>query len=136
MRDTLVRFPWLVWEDAGEIKGYAYASEHRTRKAYQWSVEVSVYVREDARRLGVARALYGRLFEVLKRQGFYNAYAGIALPNDASVALHESLGFQKIGVYKAVGHKFGAWRDVGWWSLTLQEYNDSPKPPVNFEDLP
>jgi len=133
--ETLKRFPWLVWEKDGEILGYAYACEHRSRPAYQWSVESSVYVREDARKQGVARKLYTELFAILKKQGFFNVYAGVTLPNDASVGLHESLGFKKIGVYRSVGHKFGAWRDVGWWQLDLKEHAEKPDAPVNFEDL-
>ncbi|MBI3554169.1 MAG: N-acetyltransferase [Elusimicrobia bacterium] len=135
IEETLLRFPWLVWEKEGEILGYAYASEHRSRRAYQWCVEVSVYVREDARRQGVAKSLYEKLFEILRRQGFYNAYAGIALPNDASVRLHEGLGFKKIGVYRAVGHKLGGWRDVGRWHLVLQPHKNDPPPPLNFPEL-
>ena len=133
--ETLRRWPWLVYEKDGAIVGYAYAGEHRSRQAYQWSVDVSVYVREDFRRKGVARALYENLFALLRKQGFYNAYAGIALPNDGSVGLHESLGFTKVGVYRSVGHKMGAWRDVGWWHLVLQEHRDNPPLPLNFEEL-
>lgn len=118
--ETLEFWPWLAAEDGDGLLGYAYASSHRTRAAYQWSVDVSVYVHERARRCGVARALYGTMFEILRQQGFYSAYAGIALPNLASVRLHESMGFQPIGVYRSVGYKLGAWRDVGWWHLALR----------------
>jgi L-amino acid N-acyltransferase YncA len=121
VRDTLVRWPWLVCERDGEVLGYAYAGAHRSRAAYQWSVDVSVYVREDARQRGVGRALYTSLIAALDLQGFYNAYAGIALPNNASVGLHEAMGFRLVGVYRGVGYKLGAWRDVGWWGLTLRE---------------
>ncbi len=116
---TLRGWPWLVFEEQGVAVGYAYASGHRSRAAYQWTVEVSVYVREDFHKRGVGRALYGVLFEVLRHQGFAVALAGITLPNAGSVRLHESMGFEPVGVYKAVGFKFGAWRDVGWWSLNL-----------------
>lgn len=121
VRDTLVRWPWLVCERDGEVLGYAYAGAHRSRAAYQWSVDVSAYVREDARQRGVGRALYTSLIAALALQGFYNAYAGIALPNDASVALHEAMGFRLVGVYRGVGYKLGAWRDVGWWGLAVRE---------------
>ena len=104
------------------------ASSHRTRAAYQWSVDVSVYVHERARRRGVGRALYGALFGILRQQGFYSAYAGIALPNPASVRLHESMGFQPVGVYRSVGYKLGAWRDVGWWHLALRPAIEPPAP--------
>lgn len=121
VRDTLVRWPWLVCERDGEVLGYAYAGAHRSRAAYQWSVDVSAYVREYARRKGVGRALYTSLIAALDLQGFYNAYAGIALPNNASVGLHEAMGFRLVGVYRGVGYKLGAWRDVGWWGLALRE---------------
>jgi L-amino acid N-acyltransferase YncA len=130
--DTLAVLPWLVCEDQGGILGYAYASKHRVRAAYQWSVDVSVYVHEQARRMGIGRALYGSLFRILTLQGFYNAYAGIALPNPASVGLHESLGFKPVGVYRAVGYKLGAWHDVGWWCLSLGTKPVSPKPPIDL----
>ena len=131
----LEKYPWLVCERGGEVLGYAYASQHRGRSAYQWSVDVSVYVHPDARRGGVGRALYRSLFEVLRRQGFYHALAGIALPNPGSVGLHESLGFQPVGVYRAVGYKLGAWHDVGWWHLVLQPPPPLPAPPVGLPDL-
>lgn len=105
--------PWLVLVRDGEIAGYAYASRHRERAAYQWSVDVTAYVREDARGSGVGKRLYGALFDVLVRLGYFQAFAGIALPNAASVALHESMGFAPIGVYRQVGFKHGRWHDVG-----------------------
>jgi phosphinothricin acetyltransferase len=135
IRKTLERLPWLVYEDRGAILGYVYASPHRERAAYQWSVDVSVYVRADARRSGVGRALYTSLFRLLALQGYYNAYAGISLPNPASVSLHESLGFRPVGVFQAVGYKFGKWHDVGWWQLALQDRPASPKPPVPYQSL-
>lgn len=111
--------PWLVCEHQGEPVGYAYASKHRERAAYQWSVDVSVYVRADARRAGVADGLYASLFAVLVLQGFRNAYAGIALPNPASVAFHTAAGFRPVGVYQGVGYKLGAWHDVAWFERAL-----------------
>lgn len=123
------QFPWLVYEAGGEVLGYAYASPHRAaRKAYQWCVETSVYIHAGARRRGVGRALYTALFELLRRQGFVNAYAGITLPNPGSVRLHESLGFVPVGVYPRIGFKFAAWHDVGWWQLRLQETDPSTDP--------
>jgi L-amino acid N-acyltransferase YncA len=135
MAETLARLPWLVCEHRGDILGYVYASQHRTRPAYQWSVDVSVYVHGQARRAGVGRALYRSLFALLALQGFYNAYAGITLPNPASVGLHESLGFQAVGVYRAVGYKLGAWHDVGWWQLTLQERVTPPQLPTDLRTV-
>jgi L-amino acid N-acyltransferase YncA len=126
--EVVERMPWLVCEHGGEILGYAYAGPHRVRAAYQWSVDVSVYIQAQARRSGVGRGLYRSLFALLVLQGFYHAYAGITLPNPASVGLHEALGFTPVGVYPAVGYKLGGWHDVGWWQLTLQECASSPKP--------
>jgi len=122
--------PWLVdTDDSGRVQGYAYASKHRDRAAYRWSVDVAVYVAAEQRGHGVGRALYTSLFALLRMQGFCAAHAGIALPNPASVALHERMGFKPVGVYRAVGYKLGAWRDVGWWQLDLRERDASPAPP-------
>jgi L-amino acid N-acyltransferase YncA len=130
---TLEHWPWLVCERRRDILGYVYASQHRTRPAYQWSVDASVYVHPNAQRSGVGQALYRSLIALLSLQGFYNAYAGITLPNPASVGLHESLEFHSVGVYRAVGYKLGAWHDVGWWQLTLRERVLSPEPPTDLD---
>src|SRR2546425_322778 len=122
---TLAAHPWLVCEYQRQVAGYAYASRHRERAAYQWSVDTSVYVHSDFRRRRVGQALYTSLFRILMAQGYYNAYAGITLPNPGSVGLHESVGFKPLCVYREVGYKMGAWHDVGYWELALQ-----PKPPV------
>jgi phosphinothricin acetyltransferase len=112
-------WPWLVGEAGGTVLGYVYASEHRTRAAYRWSVDVTAYVHAEARGRGVAGTLYRVLFRVLERQGFHRAFAGITLPNDPSIALHRSVGFEPVGVYPEVGFKLGAWRDVSWWQRPL-----------------
>jgi phosphinothricin acetyltransferase len=118
---TLPTLPWLAAEgDGGQVLGYVYASKHKERPAYQWSVDTTVYVHPDARGQGVGTRLYRALFEQLAALGYFNAIAGIALPNAASVALHEGLGFEPVGVYRHVGHKLGAWHDVGYWQLALQ----------------
>lgn len=129
---TLYTHPWLVAESGGRVVGYAYACEHRKRLAYQWSVDVAVYLERGLHRRGIGRRLYSRLFAILCRQGFINAYAGITLPNDSSVGLHEAMGFWPVGVYRGVGHKFGAPRDVGWWQLQLQPWPERPAPPEPF----
>ncbi len=129
---TLLALPWIVCEQGGII-GYAYAGVFRSRPAYQWTVEVSVYVHAAHRGKGVARALYTSLFECLRIQGYRTALAGIALPNPASVALHERMGFRSVGVFHHVGYKLGAWHDVGWWELALQEL---PSPPPQSRPLP
>jgi L-amino acid N-acyltransferase YncA len=127
--------PWLVLERGGDVAGYAYASRHRDRAAYQWSVDVSVYVAAGHHRRGVGRTLYTALFALLRLQGFHTAHAGIALPNAASVALHESFGFVPVGVYPSVGFKAGAWRDVGWWRLPLLPCDGPPAPPRTPAEL-
>lgn len=115
----LLKYPYLVAEVDGQIVGYAYASEHRTRAAYRTSVDVTVYVAPGAQRSGVARCLYSRLLPAAARMGYHAAFAGIALPNDASVGLHEAMGFEPVGIYREVGRKFDAWHDVGWWQRLL-----------------
>jgi phosphinothricin acetyltransferase len=116
--------PWVVAEDGGEVVGYAYSCPYQWRPAYRWTATVSVYVAADRVGAGIGRALYEELLARLRRQGFRMAVAGITLPNPASVALHERLGFAQTGVNRAVGWKLGAWRDVGWYQLEL-----TPEPP-------
>ncbi len=132
---TLRKYPWLVVSEGTQVLGYAYGSLHRKRAAYQWSVEVSVYIGEAFHRQGLARLLYGRLFAVLRCQGFFQAYAGVVLPNVASEALHKRLGFAPVGVYRKVGFKRGAWRDVGWFSLELQPAAAEPVAPRWLPEL-
>lgn len=114
---------WLVADDGGEILGYAYGCPHRERAAYRWATEVSVYVDPRHQRRGTGRALYEALFGLLAERDYRIALAGIALPNDASVALHEACGFEPVGVYRRIGFKLGAWWDVGWWQLQLNGAN-------------
>jgi L-amino acid N-acyltransferase YncA len=127
--------PWLVCEDSGLILGYAYASPHRERAAYVWSVDVSVYVREGRRRGGLGRALYTSLFQLLKLQGFYTALAGTTVPNPGSIGLHRAMGFELVGTYRNIGYKCGAWHDVAWWQLALQEADAEPEPPRDIRIL-
>jgi L-amino acid N-acyltransferase YncA len=134
IESTLPIYPYLVAERDGEVAGYAYASQHRAREAYQWSVEVSVYVSPKAHRSGIARALYGRLLPILEAQGFHTAYAGIALPNEGSVGLHEALGFEHLGTYTEVGFKHGKWHDVGYWRKRLN-ISTPPDQITPFSDL-
>ena len=110
---------WLVAEDGGEVLGYAYACPHRERAAYRWATEVTVYVDPRHQRRGAGRALYEALLERARRAGYRIALAVIALPNDASVGLHEACGFKLVGVYRGIGFKHGTWWDVGWWQLEL-----------------
>lgn len=138
---TLGKFPWLVYEIEGVngrgpvIAGYVYASSHSERAAYQWSVNVSVYVDPRFQRRSIGRGLYTALFELLRAQGFVNAYAGISLPNAGSVGIHEALGFEFVGVYRQVGYKFGGWHDVGYWGLRLAEPSAAPSAPRPISEL-
>jgi len=131
----LINWPWLVYVVNGTIAGYAYATRYRERTAYQWSVETSVYVHNDFQRAGIAYALYGALLDILKKQGFRNIYAVINLPNDKSVKFHESCGFKYFATYEKVGYKLGKWKDVGWWKLSINDYNDDPAAPIKFSEL-
>jgi L-amino acid N-acyltransferase YncA len=128
-------YPWLVFEADRNLVGYAYASAHRSRQAYRWSVDVSVYVADGLHRRGIGRALYASLLGSLRRQGFVNAYAGITLPNPSSVGLHASLGFEPVGTYRRVGFKFDRWHDVMWLHLRLQEGASPPNEPFTTEQL-
>ena len=119
---------WLVAEIGGEVAGFAYASPHRERRAYRWTAETSVYVGGSHQRTGVGRSLYSGLLDLLVRQRVHVACAGITLPNDASVALHEALGFELVGTYREIGFKAGAWRDVSWWQRILGRA-DAGRPP-------
>lgn len=121
---------WLVWEEGGEIGGYAYASQHHQRAAYRWAVDVSIYIGERWQGKNVGKALYSALFAILKLQGYYNAYSCICLPNPASEGIHEYFGFRKNAHYNKVGYKLGTWWDIGWWELFLLNKEIVPSEPV------
>ncbi len=112
---------WLVAERDGRCVGYAYGGLHRERAAYRWSTEVSAYVDSDHHRQGIGRALYTRLLDELAQKGYCSAYAAVTVPNDGSVALHRGVGFEPIGVFRAVGRKFGRWHDVAWFQRFLRD---------------
>jgi phosphinothricin acetyltransferase len=137
--ETISRsYPWLVADD-GEVAGYTYASQHRVRPGYRWAVDVTVYVAERCRGQGVGRRLYEGLLALLAHQGLRSACAGVTLPNPASVALHRAVGFELVGVYRQIGWKAGAWRDVGWWQCELAppgpEPPHKPRAPARLEEL-
>jgi len=130
------RLPWLVAEGAdGTILGFAYAGLHHQRSAYRWSANCSVYLHESAWGRGVASALYRDIIDAVRNLGYVSLFAGIALPNDSSVALHERLGFQRIGVFPASGFKLGCWRDVGWWRLSLRDPPEQPLEPAEWPEV-
>ena len=135
IRRITERLPWLVLEHNEQIAGYVYASQHRERAAYQWAVDVTAYVAPGSQRKGVGRALYTALFHILAQQGYFNAYAGVTLPNPASVGLHEAMGFEPVGVYRGVGYKMEAWHDVAWYALSLQPPRADPDPPRSVHEV-
>jgi len=119
---------WLVADRDGAVVGFAYAAPFNARPVYRWSASVSVYLAAEERGRGVGRALYEELFERLRRRNFRMACAGITLPNEASVALHEGLGFEPVGVHREIGWKQGAWHDLGLWQLELVPAGEGPPP--------
>jgi len=127
--------PWLVCVQRGAVIGYAYGAQHRDRAAYAWSAEVSAYVHANAQRAGVGKALYSSLFAVLALQGFRSAYAGITLPNPASVRFHEAVGFTPVGVYHDIGYKFGRWHDVAWFERALGPHETEVHPPRPITEI-
>jgi phosphinothricin acetyltransferase len=126
LESSLATHDWLVLEEQGRVVGYAYGSEHRTREAYRWACEVSVYVERGRRRTGAGRLLYDELFARLVDRGFLVALAGMTLPNPASEGLHRSLGFEEIGTWRRIGWKLGRWHDVGWMQKQLADGSEPP----------
>lgn len=132
---NLTERPWLVCEINNEIAGYAYAGKHRDRKGYQWCIEPSLYISEKYWGLGIANALYAALFDILKSQGYVNAYAVITLPNERSVAFHKKFGFEWLTTYEKIGYKLGQWHDVGWMQYEINPHMKDPADPVRFADM-
>ncbi|QSX00826.1 GNAT family N-acetyltransferase [Haloterrigena alkaliphila] len=135
IESTLERYPWLVCERDGRVVGYAYASRLRKRRAYQWTVELSVYVADDARRSGVGRALYASLFAVLERQGVRDAYAVTTVPNPDTERFHERLDFERCVDFPTIGYTEGEWRDVAWWRRSIGEKTADPDPITPLPEL-
>jgi L-amino acid N-acyltransferase YncA len=134
--ETLKTYPWLVAEEGGEMLGYGYASALRTRAAYRWSAEVSMYVRADARAKGVGTAIGMKLTEMLLRMGVVNLFGGTTLPNPASEAIYRASGFESAGVWRNVGFKHGQWHDVGWYQRAIRNLDGEPPPFIPFSELP
>jgi phosphinothricin acetyltransferase len=120
---------WVVLEDGGRVVGYAYGGAFKSRAAYRWACEVSVYLEDGRRRTGGGRALYSALLERLARRGFRTAVAGMTLPNEASVGLHRAMGFEPVGTYRRIGWKHGAWHDVAWTQRAILTATDPPREP-------
>lgn len=134
---TQPRWPWLVAVADGRVLGYAYGGAFRARPGYRWTVEVSAYVAAAAHGRGVGRRLYTALLGVLEAQGHRQAVAGIGLPNTASVAFHEAMGFRHVGTVHDVGRKFDDWQDVGWWQRSLGDGGTTdPREPTSVDQLP
>ncbi|MGA0587523.1 GNAT family N-acetyltransferase [Dyella sp. KRB-257] len=131
----LEHYPWLVWEEAGEVLAYAYASRFRERAAYDWIAETSIYVRPEAQRRGIARRLYGTLLDAMRMQNIYQAVGVITLPGAVSVTAHEAMGFTPAGVWRQAGYKLDQWWDVGVWQKTLGEPANPPTPLIPFRAL-
>jgi len=132
VQSTVEKFPWLVYCVGDKVVGYAYACAHRTRAAYQWCCEVSVYIDPEYQRRGIASKLYQNLLDHLLKLGYFNVYAGITLPNQASERFHLEAGFKLVGTYENVGFKNGEWHSVSWFHLALQPCTNVPKLPLNF----
>ena len=113
------RHPWLVYETDGKVAGYAYASQWKARAAYRHAAESSIYVAEGYIGRGIGKQLYAKLIDRLRTQGIHAVIGGAALPNEASVKLHEALGFKYVGTFTEVGYKFDKWIDTGYWELLL-----------------
>jgi L-amino acid N-acyltransferase YncA len=132
-------YPWLVATngdgETGGVVGYAYAGRFRDRPAYHWTTETSIYLAGDAQQRGVGRLLYEALLDTLRAQGFVHAIGAIALPNDASIKLHEQVGFRRAGVIREAGFKFGRWIDVGFWQRELAEAASPPRPVRPFSEV-
>lgn len=126
MSSSIATHSWLVARENDAVIGYAYGTTARTRPAYRFTVEVSVYLDRSAHGRGIGRSITTRLLDVLKDRGYVTAIAGVTLPNQASVRLFESLGFEPVGVYRNIGYKFGRWHDVGWWQRPLVDPPDVP----------
>jgi len=135
IENTLSRFPWLVCEIDGVVAGYAYASKHRERAAYQWSADLSIYVNEKYHRRYIAKALYKVLEETLRLQGYYTVWAGVTTPNPKSEAFHTAYGFETVGVFENVGYKLGQWRGVKWFRYALADYQKEPIAPKAFPEV-
>ena len=129
-------YPYLVCETDEGIAGYAYAHRQMEREAYQWNAELSIYLSKDATSKGYGKKLYTSLMDILKLQGVKTVYGLVTVPNEKSEALHESLGFEKVGVCKNTGYKSGAWRDVTWFEKQIAPYESEPKPIFSVWEIP
>jgi len=129
------KYPYIVCEIEGEIVGFAYASAHRSKSAYMWNAELSVYVDKDYLRLGIGHSLYSALIDILKLQNFENVYGVVTIPNENSEWLHRSMGFELVAVYRKTGFKLGRWHDVAWYVKYIGNHITPPRPVIPIVDL-
>ena len=129
------QYPWIVAKDHGKILGYAYASTYRSREAYQWCCELSVYLRPQAQGMDLGRTLYSALMDLLTLQGYYTVYGVITLPNEASLALHNQLGFSMDGIQENCGFKLGSWHNTAIMSKTLRDFEPPVSGPKSIHEL-
>lgn len=134
VEETSARYPYLVWEEDGALLGYAYAHPYAARPAYQWSAELTVYLRQGVSRRGLGSQLYGALMELLRLQGVRNVYGCVTAENTASVAFHHALGFREAGRFSQVGYKLGRWLDVLWLEKAIASGGE-PQPLVSFPQV-
>jgi phosphinothricin acetyltransferase len=132
---TLHKYPWLVYEEEGEVIGYAYAGAYAAREAYKWSTTLSIYLKKAYHHKGIASILYKELMDLLKKQGFYTAYALITSPNPPSQRFHDKLGFTTMGVFPNIGFKHGEWKDVVYMQKILSEYDMNPQEPKTVDQV-
>ena len=135
IRDTLVTYPWFVAKQDGELLGYGYAGPLRSRAAYRWSAEVSMYIRPDVQEKGVGTAIGVKMTEALYRMGIVTLFGGTTLPNPAGDGIYRASGFERVGVWRKAGFKLGRWHDVGWYQRSIREVDGDPPPFVPFSEL-
>ena len=136
IREKLERYPWLVAEEGDHLLGYGYAGPLRSRAAYRWSAEVSMYIRDDARGKGVGTAIGMEMTGILLRMGVVTLFGGTTLPNPPSEGIYRASGFEEAGVWRNAGYKLGRWHDVGWYQRSIRELDGEPPEFVPFGDLP
>ncbi len=127
--------PWLVWEENGEVLGYAYAGQAFERAAYSWNAEISCYLAENIRGRGIGRKLYAQIEEILRKQGYRKVFAVVTSANEASVKFHEAIGYRRAVVYKDIGYKLGKWYDVIWLEKQLQPLGDPEVFPTPWQEI-
>lgn len=135
MKVIMKQFPWLVYEEKGKILGYAYASSFHEREAFAWDCEASIYIKQDCKKKGIGSRLYQVLFDLIQKQGYYNIYALIAMPNPDSVSFHKKHGFQVDGIHKKTGYKFGQWIDLMMLSKRIGDFQMEPKKLKTIEEV-